>query len=87
VDRPINEHHRHEQRQGRKGTAVWRGDIQEWQVQLTPVTFWDDWTTRVEMGLDHAAMTQGVVREANLQDFLEYMQALPPEMAEKFIGH
>jgi hypothetical protein len=32
------------------------------------------------------AMTQGVVGEANRQNYLEYLQAFPPKMAEKFIG-
>jgi hypothetical protein len=60
---------------------------QEWQVQLTPVNRWADWTGRIENDLPQTSLTQGAVTETSLQEILEYMQALPPEMAEKFIEH
>ena len=60
---------------------------QEWQVQLTPVTRWSDWTDRIEYDLSQTPMTQGAVRQDDLREILEYLRALPSDMAEKFIRH
>ncbi|MDP6044780.1 MAG: pilus assembly protein TadG-related protein [Phycisphaerae bacterium] len=60
---------------------------QEWQVQLTPVNRWSLWTQQIEEDLSQTSLTHGAVRAMDLQEILQYLQALPPEMAEKFIGH
>ncbi|MCP4375879.1 MAG: hypothetical protein GY794_06865 [bacterium] len=60
---------------------------QEWQVQLTGVNLWSDWIARIQADTNQTSMTQGAVAGSELQEILEYMQALPSEMAEKFIGH
>jgi hypothetical protein len=60
---------------------------QEWQVQLTPVNRWAQWTERIEDDLPRTSMTHGAVGAGELHEILQYMQALPPELAEKFIGH
>jgi hypothetical protein len=60
---------------------------QEWQVQLTGVNQWSDWIARIQADTNRTSMTQGAVASSELQEILQYMQALPSEMAEKFIGH
>ena len=60
---------------------------QEWQVQLTPVNRWAQWTLQIQADTAQTPMTHGAVRSTDLQQILEYLQALPPEMAEKFIEH
>ena len=65
----------------------WGRWTQEWQVQLTPVNLWRDWISRIENDLGRTSMTQGAVGAGELQEILQYLQALPPEMAEKFIRH
>ena len=69
-------------------STSWGLWTQEWQVQLTPVNRWANWTQKIEMDVPTAQQrTLGAVDEATLRKILEYMQALTPEMAEKFIGH
>jgi hypothetical protein len=60
---------------------------QEWQVQLTPVNRWAQWTQQIQSDMSLTPMTRGAVRSTDLDQILEYMRALPPEMAEKFIEH
>ena len=60
---------------------------QEWQVQLTPVNRWGNWTRKIQEDLTRTSMTQGAVSAGDLQEILQYLQALPSEMAEKFTGH
>ncbi|MBT3198528.1 MAG: hypothetical protein HN350_01305 [Phycisphaerales bacterium] len=60
---------------------------QEWQVQLTPIKRWEDWTDKIEDDVSQAPFTQGAVAENSLKEILEYLKALPPELVEKFIGH
>jgi len=60
---------------------------QEWQVQLTPIKKWEDWTEKIEDDVSQTPFTQGAVAENSLKEILEYLKALPPELVEKFIGH
>jgi|GEM_PF-1179405 len=60
---------------------------QEWQVQLTRVNLWSDWIDRIEADLSRTSLTHGAVGAGDLRQILHYLRALPPEMAEKFIGH
>jgi len=60
---------------------------QDWQVQLTPVNRWADWVRRVADDSDKTSMTYGAVSSRELEEILQYLRALTPELAEKFIGH
>jgi hypothetical protein len=52
---------------------------QDWQVQLTPVSQWQDWMNQMEQGQGDAANTQGLVKQQDVQNawtYLHKMQAL-----------
>jgi len=60
---------------------------QDWQVQLTPVVDWGDWTERLGRGTGDAELTEGFVRQQDAERDLRFMSAFPPNMADVSINH
>lgn len=60
---------------------------QHWQVQLTPVWDWGDWTNRLDLGAADASLTEGFVREQDVTRDLRFMSAFPPAMADMSLNH
>ena len=67
--------------------SSWDLWTQDWQVQLTRVVDWDDWTTRLGLGLADVPLTEGMVREEDVTTCHEFMRAWPPPMADMSIHH
>jgi len=67
-----------------KSWGLW---TQDWQVQLTKLNNWADWVRRIEDDLPNVASTNGAVHSDDLRDILEYLQAIHPDLADRFIEH
>ncbi|MCP4374844.1 MAG: hypothetical protein GY794_01485, partial [bacterium] len=68
-----------------KSWGLW---TQDWQVQLTPLNDYPDWVSRVQRDLPLTTQTHGAVSSSDLQEILEFMQAISgSDLADKFIGH
>jgi len=60
---------------------------QDWQVQLTTLNGYQDWVDRIRGDLEKVSLTQGAVSATELEKILEFLRALDPEFAERFIVH
>ena len=67
--------------------SSWDLWTQDWQIQLTRVRDWDDWTLRLGEGRADVALTEGMVRENDLARAHRFMVAWPPAMADMSIHH
>jgi len=56
---------------------------QHWEVQLAPVSQWQDWTDRLEAGLADVPLTNGQVDPDEVVHMLEYLRRMAPEMVEQ----
>ncbi|HAU38233.1 MAG TPA: hypothetical protein DCX07_11035, partial [Phycisphaerales bacterium] len=57
---------------------------QDWQTQLVPVTQWDDWVRRLELGVAQAGLTDGQVSEQDVSDMHDYMMRMNREFVELY---
>jgi len=60
---------------------------QDWQVQLTPIVDWEDWTYRLGAGSSDVGLTEGMVRGEDVTRDYEFMSAFPPAMADMYMNH
>ena len=60
---------------------------QDWQVQLTRLRGWSDWTLRVGEGVADAQYVGDVVGSEELDLVYEYMSALDSEMVDLYVNH
>ncbi len=67
--------------------SSWDLWTQDWQVQLSPVKDWGDWTARLDEGLADVPLTEGMVRTDDLTRAHRFMAAWPPAMADMSINH
>lgn len=59
---------------------------QDWQVQLTPVSKWDDWLKKVTQSKGDVSMQNGV-SQADLQSTVDLMNSMPLEVIEQYMKH
>ena len=67
--------------------SSWDLWTQDWQVQLTPVRDWGDWVRRMGLGLADVPLTEGMVKETDVETCHRFMAAWPPSMADMSIQH
>ena len=60
---------------------------QDWQVQLTRLQGWSDWTLRVGEGVADAQYVGDVVGSEELDLVYEYMSAMDSEMVDLYVNH
>ncbi len=60
---------------------------QDWQAQLNVVTDWEYWVDRVDVGIDEAAYTNGLVPPHEVQTARDYMWNLGADMAADYLTH
>lgn len=66
--------------------SSWDLWTQDWQVQLTPVTKMDDWLARMELGIDQASGTNGLVRGEDVRAAWGYLTKVRP-LADAWMNH
>jgi len=67
--------------------SSWDLWTQDWQVQLSRVIDWEDWTRRLGLGLTDVPLTEGMVREEDVSTCYEFMRSWLPAMADMSIHH
>ena len=67
--------------------SSWDLWTQDWQVQLTRVQDWGDWTVRLGLGLADVPLTEGMVRGDDVAVAHRFMAAWAPAMADMSIHH
>ncbi len=63
---------------------------QDWRAQLVPVRRWDEWVERFDADLSEigdADLSDTTLDSDDLQEILEYMEAISSEMAESNLHH
>jgi hypothetical protein len=60
---------------------------QDWQVQLAPVSQWDDWQRKVAVGIGDVPATRGAVDLQAIQGLQRYMAKFSKSMAESYLKH
>jgi len=58
---------------------------QEWQAQLVPVTKLEDWKRRMADAQQTTFVVDG--KAVNLQPYNDFLDALPPELAARYLNH
>jgi hypothetical protein len=59
---------------------------QDWQVQLAPVTQWQEWMDRMDRGVGDAAGTRGMVRAQDVRDAWTYLRKYR-DLADGWVNH
>ncbi len=60
---------------------------QDWQVQLAPVSQWDDWQRRLAAGLADVPATRGAVDPQAVEGLQRYMAKFSKSTAEAYLKH
>ena len=60
---------------------------QEWRVQLVPLTKWDDWVRKLELGVGDADEIGAEVNAEDVENIRQYMVGLPQELADQIRSH
>ncbi len=67
--------------------ASWDLWTQDWQVQLTPVSGWEEWTVDLIDGVDQADLTEGLVDPYDVDAAATWFEALGADMAAEYMTH
>jgi hypothetical protein len=67
--------------------SSWDLWTQDWQVQLTPVSQWDEWMDFMDDQQDDVEATEGVVTPNEYDRLKEYFQSIDDDMAEIYFNH
>jgi len=60
---------------------------QDWQVQLTTLNRYEWWVETIQGDRRKVPQTQGAVSASELEEIFEFLRAIDPDLAEKFLTH
>ena len=60
---------------------------QDWQVQLAPVTQWDNWMTALDSAVKEAGQTNGLVDQQQAQSIQQYLSRIDKKLADLYLSH
>jgi hypothetical protein len=67
--------------------SSWDLWTQDWEAQLRPVKYWDDWQRRINASKEGMLNDGTADHQAEMLRAMEFLEALPPDLMDVFLAH